>query len=120
MSDDRPLRIVACLDRPPARMRSVVTQAAKQAAETGVPLHLMALVRTVDPSCGCKFRGEDSALAQAVEEQVTQELRDTVRELPPGTTWELVTGHSLRALESRSGAGDLLVTRRSRRRHRPA
>jgi hypothetical protein len=86
----------------------------EEAAAAGAPLHVMALARAVEPTCGCKFRGADAALEEAVIEQVSEQLRQALAELPPDTTGELVVGSSLAALKVRGRAGDLLVSASSR------
>lgn len=83
--------------------------AEEEAAAAGVPLHVMALARGIDPACG-KFRGEDIAVEDAAAEQVAAQLREVVATLPPGTTSELVRGYGLAALKAKAQVGDLLVT----------
>jgi hypothetical protein len=109
VTDTPLLRVVACLDRSPRRTQEVLRRAADQAAEAGVPLHVMALAPAIDPACG-KFRGEDNALEDAVAERVETRLREAMAALPPGTTWELVRGYGPGALRARARVGDVLVT----------
>jgi hypothetical protein len=110
----RPRRVVACLDRPPRRRTKVMLRAMEEAAAAGVPLHVIALARAVPPTCGCKFRGADAALEQAVVEQAAGHLRQALAQLPPDTTSELVRGPNLAALKARGREGDLLVSAGSR------
>jgi hypothetical protein len=92
----------------------VLLRATEEAAAAGVPLHVIALARAVPPTCGCKFRGADAALEQAVVGQVAGHLRQALAQLPPDTTSELVRGLTLAALKARGREGDLLVSARSR------
>jgi hypothetical protein len=111
VSEPPPVRVVACLDRPPRLMEEVLRRAADQAREAGLPLHVIALAPAVDPTCGCKFRGESGVLEDDIAERVSAQLAEAVAALPEGTTSELVRGHGLAALSAQARAGDLLVTR---------